>query len=80
MSRPDGAAGRAGRGSPRSGFLRGQYVFYNQGSPVDLYYYTERDNEFDLARRGKKTAAQALKDLQSHVQDQLTKALAHYHG
>jgi ABC-type glycerol-3-phosphate transport system substrate-binding protein len=61
-------------------FLRGKYVFYNQGSPVDLYYYTERDNAFDLARRGKKTAAQALKDLQSHVQDQLTKALAHYHG
>jgi multiple sugar transport system substrate-binding protein len=61
-------------------FLRGKFVFYNQGSPVDLYYYTERDNEFDLARRAKKTAAQALKDLQSNVQDQLPKALAHYHG
>ena len=61
-------------------FLRGKNVFYNQGSPVDLYYYRERDNEFDLARRGKKTAAQALKDLQGNVQDQLTKALAHYHG
>jgi ABC-type glycerol-3-phosphate transport system substrate-binding protein len=61
-------------------FLRGRYVFYNQGSPVDLYYYKERDNEFDLALRGKKTAAQALKDMQSNIQDQLTKALAHYHG
>jgi multiple sugar transport system substrate-binding protein len=61
-------------------FLRGKYVFYNQGNPVDLYYYTERDNEFDLALRGKKTAAQALKDLQNNVQRELTKALAHYHG
>jgi len=60
--------------------LRGQRVYYNQGSPVDLYYYTERDNEFDLARRGVKTPAQALTDLQNNVQQQLTKSLAHYHG
>ncbi|GHO89814.1 ABC transporter substrate-binding protein [Dictyobacter formicarum] len=60
--------------------LRGSNIFYNQGSPVDLYYYTERDNQFDLARRGAKSPEQALKDLQTGVQAQLTKALAHYHG
>jgi multiple sugar transport system substrate-binding protein len=60
--------------------LRLKHVFYNQGSPVDNYYYNELRTEFDLALRGKKTAAQALKDMQSNIQDQLTKALAHYHG
>jgi multiple sugar transport system substrate-binding protein len=52
----------------------------NQGTPVDLYYLRERDNEFDLARRGAKTAQQALDDLQKNVQQQLNLALAHYHG
>lgn len=60
--------------------LRLPHVYYNQGSPVDSYYYTELSNEFGLALSGKKTPAQALKDLQSNVQGELTKALAHYHG
>lgn len=60
--------------------LHGKHVYFNQGSPVDGYYYTERANEFDLALRGKKTPAQALKDLQNNVQQKLTTALAHYHG
>ncbi|MBO0779400.1 MAG: ABC transporter substrate-binding protein [Ktedonobacteraceae bacterium] len=60
--------------------LNGPNVYYDQGSPVDLYYFQERDNQFDVALRGAKTASQALKDLQNGTQSQLSKALQHYHG
>ncbi|HEX4204303.1 MAG TPA: ABC transporter substrate-binding protein [Ktedonobacteraceae bacterium] len=60
--------------------LSGPNVYFDQGSPVDLYYAQERDSQFDLARRGAQSPQQALQTLQSGVQSQLKKALAHFHG
>jgi hypothetical protein len=56
------------------------YAHFNQGSPADLFYASERDKQFDLALRGDKSAQQAMSDLQHNVEQDLKKALAHFHG
>jgi len=54
-------------------------LFFNQGTPVDSYYFAQRDKQFDLARRGAKSAQQALSDLQTNVERELAKAVRHFH-